>query len=711
MRKLMLISVASCVLVACDCGNPNGNDGGNDGGSGGGNGGSGGAGGGTASTGGGAGGGAGGAGGGGATACIPGATAITVTPANSTVTVGNPPAPVTFTATATVNGTPTDVTSQVSWSATRTDATPPGTFTAPGVYAPTPGAGGVITITATDGCVSGFTTLTVKLDVVFKDPGPTITNRFNGTVVTNNASKTPSIVYPSDQTRFPRNIYKVLFQWAKGGNDYFRLTFDGPNAKTVVYTDGVHVTCQAAATSACFEADTNIWLAIAGSNAGLTTTLTIDGVTTNDTNVYRSAAITIGFSRRDVTGAIFYWSTTAAGVRRATVSDFNPDDYVVAKPVATVLPNNNGAVKCVACHTVSRSGKRMFAFTQANASGGFVYEVTPQSPPIPLLTTQITTAKGFGTFRPDDARVVATVGNAMQEWDIDAGVRVAILPVAEGTNPDWSPTGTELAYSDQGGDSPAGANLKAISYTDGGWGAVRQLVAAAGFTNLYPSYSPSGDYVAYARGKGGHGDKTLQLWLAKTDGTVPPVELATANRIVNSATTLGQHENNMPTWAPPGDLLWVAFNSVRAYGVVFPAGGTQQIWVTAIDPAKLGQRLPDGGVVDPSFPAFRFPFQGLAENNHRAYWTLDVRDPPDGGAPVCVALGNACGTGFNCCVGLSCTPGPDGGISTCQTPNDGGVCIAGGQPCDQTSGAQCCTGYVCDQATADAGYTCNPLIN
>src|SRR6185369_16158141 len=115
-----------------------------------------------------------------------------------------------------------------------------------------------------------------------------------------------------------------------------------------------------------------------------------------------------------------------------------------------------------------------------------------------------------------------------------------------------------------------------------------------------PSYSPDGEYIAYARGKGGHGDKTFQLWLVKADGGTPPVELVTANRIVNS----------LPTWAPPGDLQWIAFNSVRPYGVVFPTGGTQQIWVAAIDPSKLGQHGADGGLIDPSFPAFRFAFQG-----------------------------------------------------------------------------------------------------
>jgi hypothetical protein len=474
----------------------------------------------------------------------------------------------------------------------------------------------------------------------------------------------------------------------------------------VVYSDGAHVQCQAVvATAGCMEADVPIWQAIAGSNAGQSVTVYVEGVTTGDAKVYRSASITIAFSKRDVKGAIFYWSTTAAGVRRASVSDADPEDYVVAKPVATILPNGNGAVKCVACHTVSRSGKKMVAYTEAGKTGEFVYEVTLNPPPTPLLTTQLGTSRAFGTFRPDDKRVVATVGNLLAEFDADTGAKIINLPVPEGTSPDWSPSGSELAFPDQGGDSPGGATLKVIAYTGGAWGAVSTLVPAAGFTNLFPSYSPDGTYVAYSRGKGGHGDKTLQLWLAKAGGGEPPVELVTANRIVNSVVTTGQHENNMPTWAPPGDLHWVAFNSVRPYGVVFPTGGTQQIWVTAIDPAKLGQKQADGGLVDPSYPAFRFAFQGLGENNHRAFWTLDVREPPDGG-PICTGLASPCGAGVTCCAPLVCTPGGELGQS-CQTP---GGCLDAGTSCNQTSGLSCCASLVCDVLPDGGGPACQQII-
>jgi hypothetical protein len=210
----------------------------------------------------------------------------------------------------------------------------------------------------------------------------------------------------------------------------------------------------------------------------------------------------------------------------------------------------------------------------------------------------------------------------------------------------------------------------------------------------------------------------LQLFLKKADGSEAAVELLNANRSVNnclgvvcdaSGRTNGQYENNMPTWAPPGDLNWVAFNSRRPYGVVYPNGGTQQIWVAAIDPSKLGAVQSDGGVVDPSYPAFRFAFQDLAENNHRAFWTLDVRAPdPD----TCVASGGTCTANTVCCQGTTCQAASTSSY-TCQPPQqDAGVaCLSIGTVCSQTGGAPCCEGTFCDLAPDGSPRCLAPTIN
>jgi hypothetical protein len=152
-----------------------------------------------------------------------------------------------------------------------------------------------------------------------------------------------------------------------------------------------------------------------------------------------------------------------------------------------------------------------------------------------------------------------------------------------------------------------------------------------------------------------------------------PVELANANRVVSNQMTDGMFQNSQPTWAPPGDYHWIAFNSQREYGMILPKG-TQQIWVAAVDPAKLGTGE------DPSFPAFRLQFQGLQEDNHRAFWTLDVRDPPIMPPPPP-------------------TPMPDGG-----------VCIATGAKCDPVADTCCMTRDRCDSRDDGMTYSCQPPI-
>jgi len=289
-----------------------------------------------------------------------------------------------------------------------------------------------------------------------------------------------------------------------------------------------------------------------------------------------------------------------------------------------------------------------------------------------------TKGHGFATVSNDDEHVVVAFGGLMWMVKRVDGSKEQDIPLGsvKGTQPDWSPTEDLIAFAGAGGDAPGNAPLDTIAWMGGTtWGALQTIVPPDGLSNLFPAFSPDGAWIAYARGKGGHDDKTAQLWIVDKDGTGSPVELVNANRVVSNGTTTdttGQHQNSQPTWGPSGDYMWVAFNSMRAYGVVRPAAiGHQQIWVAAIDPSKLGTGA------DPSFPAFRLQFQGLDEDNHRAYWTEDVRDNPPPPPP----------------------------------PSDGGVCIAHGQTCDPAVDTCCDVNDVCDSTDNGMTYTCITRVN
>jgi hypothetical protein len=606
--------------------------------------------------------------------CVPGLTALALAPADSTVQLdGSTPAPIVFTATGTIGGLAGQAvaTSALSFSASRDDDTAAGTFTG-ATLAPNGQAGGTVNVRATDGCVVGTTTVRFVLSTTVGTPSSP--GAWDGTPVGGGA---PTVVYPSDQTRFPRNIHRTLFQWRTGASSAFRLTFDGPAARVVVYTDGAHPLCAGKAPVAgCWEADAAAWSLIAGSNAGQAVTVTVDGLDTSGAApvVRRAPPITIAFSKRDVRGAIFYWSTTSAGIRRANVASAAPDDYVAGKP-ATVYGDGT-SVKCVACHVVSRDGKYLVApLDSTTAKGLTIFDVTLAAPPTIARTVAGTTGHGFATISPDDSSVVAAFAGKMWQLDRATGDHLVDLPLGggKGTHPDWSPDGTRLVYASAAGDAPAGAGIALLGHGGGTtWtGPPTVLVPAAGKTNLFPAFSPDGNWIAYTRGKGGHDDVTAQLFLVAANPGATPVELVNANRVVSNALGDGQHANSQPTWAPAGDVAWIAFNSERAYGVVTPEG-TQQIWVAAVDLGKASG--------DPSFPAFRLQFQGLTENNHRAYWTTDIREPP---------------------------PTPDAGVRPDAPPM---ACTAALDACDPVLSVCCDAGYVCDSNDDGATYHCYKQI-
>lgn len=147
-----------------------------------------------------------------------------------------------FTATGTVKRQPQPIAaSNLAWSVARADDTDPGAIAA-GTFSPYPFAGGTVTVTATDGCVTASTDVHLYLDVEVGQP--TNPGDWMGTPTTNGS--VPLVVYPSDETRFPRNLYRTLFQWRSQGFAEFRLTFDGPNSHVVVFTDGAHGLCAGA---------------------------------------------------------------------------------------------------------------------------------------------------------------------------------------------------------------------------------------------------------------------------------------------------------------------------------------------------------------------------------------------------------------------------------------------------------------------------------
>lgn len=590
---------------------------------------------------------------------LDGLASLTVSPSTATLTVDNVGGPKTQAYTAMghfSNGqADKDVTSQVNW---KLDNTALGSIDASGTFTTSNAAGGQGTITAFSGSVMGTAQILVNFNPVISDPSApsnaqtTLPPTATGTV---SAGLSPAIVYPSANTMFPRNIYKILFNFTGGtGNDLFRIEFKSPVATVSVYT-----------TSTSWTPTQQQWGYIANTNAGSKATLTIYATKqASPGTVYKSNSQDLYFSKNTVDGAIYYWSTTVAGVRRATVSDSAPTDFLTPTQVG----------KCVACHTVSRNGARVGAVIGGSALG--VYNVKDRSTVIDPATN---IQEAWTTFNPDNSRIITASKGVLTLRNGDTGAAIGTLSLGTGkygTMPDWAPDGKSVtfAFSTTNKDRGiSGSSIATMQFSNDTFSNLKVVVQSSGTSDskYYPTFSPDSKWIAFASAAGGNSDNNTaaQLMIVPADGSSAAIAVTQAHTIVNNQTLTGNAAllaDTMPTWAPtqPGDTMFLAFTSIRQYANVYAYNKYKQMWVAGIDPNKLpGQ--------DPSFPAFRLPFQGDTENSHRPYWVVDVLNPPpppppDGGAGACAPnVGDDCST-TTCCFPNYCSSNNGGPPYSCQ---------------------------------------------
>ena len=352
----------------------------------------------------------------------------------------------------------------------------------------------------------------------------------------------------------------------------------------------------------------------------------------------------------------------------------------------------------------------MVAPVQASSGNSlWVMEVTRPAPPNPLVKkVPNTSGHGFATVSPDDATVAAAWGGKL--WTFDRrdrrkdrrrGAREQDDGHASGLVARREPArlrhrSRRRPFGRGTRDDPVGE--RQVGRSDGHRPVDRD-------DEIFPMHSPDGRWIAFSRGKGGHGDLSSQLFIVPAKGGAP-VELQNANRMVSNQLGDGQTENNQPTWAPPGDLHWIAFNSQREYGVVLPKG-TQQIWVAAVDPEKLARGE------DPSYPAFRLQFQGLRRTitARSGRSTFEIRPP--GRMPVRPVRTRQIpppppeDAGASPPADAMASPVPDAEEPPPPPPP---ACRFPNQTCDPVSDTCCGTGYRCDSHDDGETYKCYPPV-
>lgn len=562
---------------------------------------------------------------------IPGLASLEVTPAEATVTIDDVTAPqsVTFRATGRfVDGSSRDVTAEVAWGV---DNDAPGAFTAPGLWTSSNAAGGLVTVEARSGQVAATARLTVVLAPVIRDgvfpPPPGAEGFFDpATPVVTADPAGPRIVYPAHEVMFPTNVYRILFQYDAGAaTDVYRIRFVSPYLDMKVYTTGDR-----------WQADETTWRYLATTNAGGRVVMTVAGVSsTAPTTVYESAPIDLFFSRSAVEGAIYYWSTSSEGVMKGVISEPAPTKFYSQAPDTT----------CVACHTLSRDGRRM----SAGYGGEVLQEITVPGRDI-LIPSTAGYSMGWSTYSPDGSLLLIANKGVLTLLDATTGAPVGpnggVVPLGglKAQHPDWSPLGDEVAVAvctraDNNKDVE-GCGIWRLPYVGGAWGTLEPIVTpqGAGDNNFFPKYSPDGKWIAYVRATGKSKDQpTSQLMIVPAAGGTP-IALRKANRRVGPLDDVLNQGNTMPTWAPtthPG-TQWLAFSSIRDYGKILVGDKADQLWIVALDLTAA-----DAGD-DPSYAAFWLPLQDPAERNHRAFWAHDADVPCNATGEVCDEFDNDC---------------------------------------------------------------------
>lgn len=594
----------------------------------------------------------------GAPPVIPGLVSIEVTPGETTLDLDDLTASQTVELVATgqfESGDTRDVTTEVSWGV---DNTAPGAFVAPGRWRTTNSAGGEVTVEARSGGIAGTATITVVFRPAINDPSfpppPGADGLFDDPTtptVVGDPTSSPAIVYPAHEVMFPVNLYRVLFQYDTGaGTTVYRIRFVSPFLDMRVYTTGDR-----------WEADDTTWQFLAATNAGSKVVMTVAGVdAANPTTIYESAPIDVYFSRSKVEGAIYYWSTSAEGVMKGVLSEPAPTKFYSTPPDGT----------CVACHTVSRDGRRM----SAGYGGETLQEVSVPDRDV-VIGADRGYEMGWSTFSPDGSLLLIASKGALTLLDSDTGdpvgpnAGVVDLGGALATHPDWSPRGDYVAVAlcDKGDKNRdvEGCAIARVPYDAGAWGAPEILVPGAlmpADNNFFPTYSPDGAWIAYVHAAGKSKDQALaELRLIPADGGAP-IALENATRRVGPADGVPLTGSSMPTWAPsthPG-TQWLAFSSIRDYGKVLVGDKADQLWVVALDLERAA------GGDDPSYAAFWLPLQDVAERNHRAFWAHDTDQPCEGTVEVCDEFDNDC----DGVVDEDCTPCGDAEVCFDDADND-----------------------------------------
>ena len=474
------------------------------------------------------------------------------------------------------------------------------------------------------------------------------------------------LLYPYDNTVFPRGLTGPVIQWNGGGaNDLYYIHVYNDYFEFKAYTK---VPPPSRFTFPKLPAD--IWLKLTASTEG---PVKLDIQRFDGVKAYLAKTQTWTIAPANLTGTVYYWEVNNGNVVRLNIGADKPEQFI-QKPQG---------VQCVACHSVSKDGSRIAAaFHGGYSPWNTIDAATGQVLYFPDV------ASGFQAISPNGSHVLwgqsdETGALKLSTYDSKTVLANLTAPGGKPVHPVWSGDGTKVAFARKTDGNWLDFNnselwLAEIDLMTNTFSNVKQIVdkmPAPLSTTTFPTFAPDSQWIAFNRlNQARTRAANTEVWITNLDGSIQTrLDQANGLGIIEPGQDKTTYE---PTFLPVsvGGYYWLIIGSERKYGNtltdVNPNSRRKQLWVTAIDSnIEAGK--------DPSHPGFWLPGQELNNSNMRGEWAL---------AP-CKQVGEGCNAGFDCCGGFCYAP-EEGQPPTCNDTPD--TCSHLGDSCELDSA--CCEG-------------------
>jgi len=434
-------------------------------------------------------------------------------------------------------------------------------------------------------------------------------------------TRAPTIVYPPAAVIMPRNIGDFDVHWTDAStNKIFEVSLVTSFTNYRVYVLGGNGTAGAGPDPSWMAFLASEWTAAVGADIAIQ--LQVRGIAgPSPTGVGSSAPQLVSLSNEAMNGGLYYWA--AAGTT-SPEGIFRHDVANAGQPAQEYMTRNQTNNRCVACHVLSRDGTKMaITWDGGNGAANFL--------DVGSRVFQTEANKwNFGTFTPDGNQFLGVEGGTLVVRKyVDQSV-VSTMPGGGWvTHPDLSPDGTKLVYvrpQVTHVDWSFGSGEIFIRSYDQGTGSFgpEQMLVADASNNYYPSFSPDGAWVLFNKSAdnstaGAYNNASAELWVIKSDGSAPALQLTSANQSTGLTDSWGRWAPFAQTFGAANEpMYWITVSSKRNFGVRLFGAGRPQIWMTPF----FGARATAG--MDPSSIAFRLPFQNIDSDNHIAQWTTQI---------------------------------------------------------------------------------------